>query len=548
MSPMRRYAIDSILEHPELSHKMSRSLNPLPRREGCTVFYCPASILTSTSGYTDAKFFCHGIINSHSWKKMSLSPLSSSSIPGGELVVSYLFVASTSFETFTGPNSALSTKTSIGPYTISSPVTIFVPATPGYIPSSSPSSSTGPITTSSESGSSGSNSPTTSPTSTTSSTSSTCPTRSVAPPKGVPAGTVAGVAVGTAVAGAFIALLVAWIFFRRPPRSRRGVETSWASNADHQGSFGSPKYKDNSNGKGVTTSIIALEDIPLDPADDSQIRKSMQDLYELIHQHVENHYSTENFQGRVEDLRQELAKCGWSDQTEPSAPTLATLLINPITRRVAIRHIIAWVILQHVDLKSSPETSLLPTHILATSQAIIRIKRTPGEQAGTRLHSYSTQILTKADSMTTLAFSSSFTKWRHFTASLLSPLSSRPDNLESDSNLRPAVLRNVKRLHSILRPFIKSGPEAQLTNSDNLSSVILEVAHFGMVLFSQPTVWIFKWDGKDLNRGGRSGQRFGTGNGSVNTFLVVFPSIGKVVARDGKEQFRVVADAMFERI
>jgi hypothetical protein len=323
---------------------------------------------------------------------MSLPSFSSSSIPGGELVVSYQFVASTTFETSTDSNNVLFTQTITGPYT-SSPVTVFVPATPGSIP--------GSITTSPESGSSGSNSPTTSPTSSTSSTPSTCPTMSVAP-KGVPAGTVAGVAVGTAVAGAFIALLVAWIFFRRSQRLRRGGETSWASSVDHQGGFGSPKYKDNSNGKGVTTSIIALEDIPLDPADDSQIRKSMQDLYELIHQHVENHYSTEKFQGRVEDLRQELVKCGWSDQTEPSAQTLATLLINPITRRVAIRHIIAWVILQHVDLKSSPETSLLPAHILATSQAIIRIKRTPGEQAGTRLHSYSIQILTKADSVTLL--------------------------------------------------------------------------------------------------------------------------------------------------
>ena len=120
--------------------------------------------------------------------------------------------------------------------------------------------------------------------------------------------------------------------------------------------------------------------------------------------------------------------------------------------------------------------------------------------------------------------------------------------MESDSNLRPAVLRNVKLIHSILRPFIKSGPEAQLTHSDNLSSIILEGAHFGIVLFSQPTVWIVEWDGKDLNQGGRSGQRSGAGNGSVNKFLVVFPSIGKVIARDGKQQFRVVADAMFERI
>jgi hypothetical protein len=146
------------------------------------------------------------------------------------------------------------------------------------------------------------------------------------------------------------------------------------------GKFGG--FKDNTVGKGVSNSIVALADIPLDPADDSQIRNHMQDLYELIHQHVENHYSTRNFQGRPEDLRRELAKCGWSDQTEPSAQTIASLLINPVTRRVAIRHVIAWIILQHVDLESSPETSLLSTHIIASGQAILKIKRTPGEQEG----------------------------------------------------------------------------------------------------------------------------------------------------------------------
>jgi hypothetical protein len=143
------------------------------------------------------------------------------------------------------------------------------------------------------------------------------------------------------------------------------------------GRFGGAK---NSIGKGLSTSIVALDDLPFDPVDDSQTRKSMQDLYELIHQHAENHYNAWNFEGRREDLRHELAKGGWNDRTEQSAQTLASLLVNPTTRRVAIRHIIAWAIIQHIDLKSSPDTSLLPAHIVASGQALLKIKRTPGEQ------------------------------------------------------------------------------------------------------------------------------------------------------------------------
>jgi len=193
----------------------------------------------------------------------------------------------------------------------------------------------------------------------------------------VSTGAAVGIGIGTAFAGAFLALLAIWIFFRRSRRSRRGGQNSWVSDTNHERGFGGV-------GKRVSSSIVALEDVPLDPADDSQIRKHMQDLYELIHQHAENHYSARNFEGRRQDLQLELAICGWSDGggTEPSAQTIASLLANPATRRVAIRHVIARIILQHVDLESDPEVSLLPPQIVASGQAILKIKRTSAEQEG----------------------------------------------------------------------------------------------------------------------------------------------------------------------
>ncbi|KAH8761769.1 hypothetical protein BGZ57DRAFT_992822, partial [Hyaloscypha finlandica] len=326
------------------------------------------------------------------------------------------------------------------------------------------------------------------------------------PSKGVPTGIVVGVGIGTALVGAFLALLGVWLFLRQSRRSRPAGGNSSPSLGDHVGRFGGAK---NSIGKGLSTSIVALDDLPFDPVDDSQTRKSMQDLYELIHQHAENHYNAWNFEGRREDLRHELAKGGWNDRTEQSAQTLASLLVNPTTRRVAIRHIIAWAIIQHIDLKSSPDTSLLPAHIKARN-------------------AHSTYHFTKAYNPFVSAFSNSFPKWRHLTAALLSPLSSRTDNSEWDSILRPGIIRNLELLNGILRPFIKSGKEAQLAQSENLASIIFEGAHFGYLLFSQPAIWVFRWDRKNLSQGGSK------------KFLVVFPGIGKLIVRDGSDRSRVL--------
>jgi len=124
--------------------------------------------------------------------------------------------------------------------------------------------------------------------------------------KGVSTSAAVGIGIGTTFAGAFLALLTIWIFFRRSRRSRRGGQNSCVSDTNHERGFGGVR-------KRVSSSIVALEDVPLDPADDSQIRKHMQDLYELIHQHAENHYSARNFEGRRQDLQLELAICGWSD-------------------------------------------------------------------------------------------------------------------------------------------------------------------------------------------------------------------------------------------
>jgi hypothetical protein len=130
----------------------------------------------------------------------------------------------------------------------------------------------------------------------------------------------------------------------------------------------------------AVNTLVVKDDFPLERADDSQIRKFMQDLNELIHQHVENHYHKRKIEGRAEDLKRELVNCGYSDRTEPSAQALSVLLNTPATRNTAIRQLIGSVIMHHIELKSDPETSLLPGHIAGFCQATLKVKRSPADE------------------------------------------------------------------------------------------------------------------------------------------------------------------------
>ena len=81
------------------------------------------------------------------------------------------------------------------------------------------------------------------------------------------------------------------------------------------------------------------------------------------------------------------------------------------------------------------------------------------------------------------------------------------------------------------------GGENQQAQSDNLGSIILEGAHFGVVLFSQPSVWVFGWETKRSTTA-QAGQRS----------LVLFPSVSEVIIKSGKQSLRTVVDAVKEEI
>jgi hypothetical protein len=127
-----------------------------------------------------------------------------------------------------------------------------------------------------------------------------------------------------------------------------------------------------------------LEENLLERADDSQVKKSMQDLNELIDQHCENHYHDQAVDIAHGSLERSLVEAGYENLSSSAPPTaeFARLLQSPHSRLLAIRKFIGLVILSHVDWRCRPEVSLLPPQIAVFCQTIPPTERQPGSEEG----------------------------------------------------------------------------------------------------------------------------------------------------------------------
>ena len=179
----------------------------------------------------------------------------------------------------------------------------------------------------------------------------------------------AGISVGTAIVGGLLAALIVWFCMRRSKQLRE--ERRRHSRYDEE--------------KGTSSRTEAsLEENLLERADDSQIKKSMQDLHELIDQHCENHYHDQAVDIAQGTLERTLIEAGYDNLSSPapSVAEFARLLQSPNTRLLAIRQFIALIILSHVGWRSRAEVSLLPPQIAVFCQTIPPTERQPGSEEG----------------------------------------------------------------------------------------------------------------------------------------------------------------------
>jgi len=127
-------------------------------------------------------------------------------------------------------------------------------------------------------------------------------------------------------------------------------------------------------------------------------------------------------------------------------------------------------------------------------------------------------------------FDKTLSKWRHLSAFLLQPSrSTREAPHPNQQDLQPTIARNLAVINNILKPFITVNPDNQRSQERNLSAILFEGAQLGLLLFSQPSIWVWGWKVSS-----------GEGGGVRRRAFVVFPSLGERVERHGRERVREV--------
>ncbi|KAM0156344.1 hypothetical protein ACHAQE_003066 [Botrytis cinerea] len=335
-----------------------------------------------------------------------------------------------------------------------------------------------------------------------SSTSTALPTHTGHHGSSVSSGAVAGIAIATFIAGALLSSICVWFYLRR----KRASKTPWSSENGYS-------KRNATTDHGVVISKNPATQMQnylvAERADDSQLRHQMQNLGELIYQHVENHYTTGPHTGSSQDFTATLKKCGYSERTDPTISTLGSLLGNSSERQTAIKNLIAWVILRGVELNRASEYSLLPDEITTSYHSALKDNKQLNKQDA----AYD-NLLSRVRQLSTQHISSS----------------KSPEGASKN----PSIARVVNLLNSILQPFIK--PSSKSSQSENLASIVYQGREFGLLLLAQPGNWIFGWEATP-------GVEPNTRNQ-----IVVFPSLEEVINRDGKERRRIVSEQERETV
>lgn len=127
-----------------------------------------------------------------------------------------------------------------------------------------------------------------------------------------------------------------------------------------------------------------------------------------------------------------------------------------------------------------------------------------------------------------LATTEQLQEWRNRNLKLLTSSTAG----QADRQLNSSIAQHVSRLNLVLQTFVEKG-EGQRKQQENLSSIFMEGASFGIFLLLQPGRWVFGWDESRQTRDDR---------------MLVFPSLGEEMERHGKHTVRIVAGSIDEEV
>ncbi|KNG49309.1 hypothetical protein TW65_03917 [Stemphylium lycopersici] len=300
-------------------------------------------------------------------------------------------------------------------------------------------------------------------------------------------GAVAGVAVGCFIAGGLLAGLLLWFCWRRRrSHSQQSPQESDYALASHE--------------KGFTTSTVPLagpkqtsaafgSELP-QPLEDKAISADVSKISSAIKNHVQSYYHSDRVGLGLVD-HDGLYALG--SDLPISVGTLATLLSSPVTREIALRFIIAWVVVSRMEPSTGSTKSFLPTDLTQCYGKIMSGDR--GFQTHPTLVAH----------------------WRVATSELMHSSYVRTPFSPSDDR-HASIQAAIATLDRILQPYA----DAHMNDGErrrNLEELLKRSALFAFTLFSQPSEWEFEWQEE---QGVTSGE------------LCIFPALVQVADETGQ--------------
>ena len=182
--------------------------------------------------------------------------------------------------------------------------------------------------------------------------------------EGLPTGAIAGIAIGCFAAGALLAGLILWFCRRKRgrPNTQYPAENTYALASQEKGF--------SANAIPLSTkrsSVAGLSGGLPQPLEDKAISGDVSKISNAIKNHVQSYYHSSRVNPGLIDY-EDLHALG--SGLPVSVGTLTTLIGNAATREIALRFIIAWVVISKLQPSKDPIKSLLPSEVAQCYQAV----------------------------------------------------------------------------------------------------------------------------------------------------------------------------------
>lgn len=328
------------------------------------------------------------------------------------------------------------------------------------------------------------------------------PEPSPTPSPGLQPGPVAGIAIGSVVIGLGIGLLIAILFMGR----RKQRDGHKKRSRQEAGSFlsGSNSYEP----KGPATSSIAAPAPDLHLAEflavakpDRELAGGLQDLNNLIQQHVETYYHIQPLSHSKDRdnhgaLLHALNRLGIAAVTGADEGQVVALALDPRNRTAALCHVISAAIFGSFTFGSRDDMpvthiSLLPASVAEFAREMPPLEQYSGNSAGKfspcRATIDNNSIRRTKTNPAISAMNQARTRWRHLTVYLLNRHRSDRGSL-SPADFASHVTAQARQLVDSLAPFLGIFVEQGQTaaQESHLQRVAVECAKLGYAVFSQP--------------------------------------------------------------